>query len=62
MNEEQKKELEIRLSSNIYFLEELMRIHSNLTVNENRDEIENGQPEFLSEIIEDLEDIRKELE
>lgn len=57
MSKENKKEWEIRLSSNIYYLEELMKNIGNVEIESNGESMID-----LREVIEDLEDIRKEME
>ena len=51
------KELEIRLSSNVYYLGELMNQIGNVEIEKNE-----TMTIDLREILEDLEDIRQELE
>ena len=55
-------EWEIRLNSNIYFLDNFIKEKGDIIINTDEEGIENGQPKYLSEIVEDLEDIRQEIE
>lgn len=57
MSDEDRKELEIRLSSNIYYLEELLKSIGNIEIEYNGEDMID-----LREVINDLEDIRKEME
>ena len=61
-NREELKLLEIRLSSNIFFLEWILKNYGDLDLRRDRQEIENGEPERLSAIIGDIENIRQELD
>jgi hypothetical protein len=59
-NKEFLHEVQIRLNSNIYFLEQFIRDNQDIVIN--KDQLEDGNPEYLSEIIEDLQDIANEVE
>ena len=48
------EEIEIRLNSNIHFLNEFIREKGDVVINEYEEGIKNGQPKMLSEIVEDL--------
>ena len=61
-NREELKLLENRLSSNISFLEWVLKNYGNLSLRRDKTELENGEPENLSSIIADIEDIRQELD
>jgi hypothetical protein len=61
-DKEELKLLEIRLSSNIYFLEWILKNYSDLDLRRDKAEIENGEPERLSAIVADIEDIRQKLD
>lgn len=56
------KQSENRLSSNIFFLEWIQKNYGDLNLRRDSNEIENGEPQTLSAIISDLEDIRNELD
>jgi len=62
MTTEDIKLLEKRLASNIYFLEWIQKNYGNLNMRRDKNELENGEPEYLSDIIKDLEDIRQEMD
>jgi len=57
MDKETQRELEIRLSSNVYYLEELIKQIGNVDIESNGDTMID-----LREVIDDLEDIRNELD
>ena len=62
MNEEQLKSWEIRIASNISFLEWILKNYGDMTLRRDKTEIKNGEPQNLSNIIEDLENIRQEID
>lgn len=62
INRENLTLVEKRLASNIVFLYWIMKHYGNLSLRRDKTEIENGEPQTLSNIIDDLEDIRKEIE
>lgn len=54
--------LEKRLASNISFLEWILENYGDLDLRRDKNEIENGEPQNLSNIIDDLEDIGREID
>ena len=62
MTKEDIQLIEKRLASNIYFIDWIIQNYGDMTLRRDKNEIENGEPENLSDIREDLEDIRSELD
>lgn len=59
---EELKLSEIRLTSNISFLEWILKNYGNLDLRRDSNELENGEPKDLTDIILDLDSIRNEID